>query len=163
MVPKGNKIQPANIGHAPQKVIQGNVIDEEFVDRSKKNRVPSVQTIEDSTKIQMAQISTNPSTKREHKLRDGEDYGVELDQINHQQVTPNVFEDENTRDGRIMVYSSHNTVIGNSQWKTFHTSIKGDFYDPEFDCLNQYARQKGKVDPLFGLKRCVDEYDRNKM
>lgn len=146
--------------------MKGVVKDNEFVDRTKNSqaKIPSI-TMDDNIGNKIETIPAEPRglQRMETKVRDGEDYGVHLDKIEYKQSGQFHFKDESKEDGRLMVYSSNETVIGDSKWKEFHKSIKGDFYDAEFDCLNQFGKSKDKIDPMFGLRRCTDEYDQNKM
>jgi hypothetical protein len=155
--------------------IQGVVKDTTYVDRAKQTakKVPTQvngmeNTLDNKIDISKGSVTQNvekaaPLMRQSTKLRQGEDYGVRLDKIVHRQSQSFYFEDETSDGGRVMVYSSHKTVIGNSTWQQFHQSIKGDFYDEEFDCLGETANNRDKVDPMYGLKRCSDSYDQKKL
>lgn len=53
------------------------------------------------------------------------------------------------------IFSSHSTPVGKSEWVAFHEAIKGEFYDTTFDPNVKKS--------LYGLERCTDDYDKNKL
>ena len=84
---------------------------------------------------------------------EGEDYGLTLPTIQASKSSPFYFDNEN--DGEPTVFSGHEAVVGNSEWHDFHKDIKGEFYDEAFAADDPRS--------LFGMKKCEDDYDANKI
>ena len=88
------------------------------------------------------------------QVRPGEDYGEELPQIKHTSWEICYFGDEDDKQ-RVVSYSNNEVAIGTSGWVEFHYQIKGEFYDEDFGSKDRKT--------LYGLERCADQYDRDKL